>query len=101
VWIQPLSLAYTRMHGLPLSRHERPRVAWYGHMTMAPHLARVARHGQIDVTVTWGEPVAFDQQSDRKQVARALEAQVRRRTIQALRGRADEPPHSFLAQNRL
>src|SRR3974390_3176866 len=64
VWIQPLSIAYTRMRGLPVSRHERPRIAWYGRMTIGRHLAGVARHGRIDVTVTWGEPVAFDQQSD-------------------------------------
>ena len=89
VWIQPLSLAYTHARGLPLSRHDRPRVAWYGHMSMAPHLAGLARHGGVDVTLWWGEPVAFDEQSDRKQVARALEAQVRQRTVQVLRGRGE------------
>jgi 1-acyl-sn-glycerol-3-phosphate acyltransferase len=88
VWIQPLSLAYTHRRGMPLSRYERPRVAWYGKMSLAPHLAGLARGGGIDVSVMWGEPVAFDEQSDRKQVARALEAQVRRRTVQTLRGRS-------------
>jgi len=88
VWIQPLSIAYTHRRGLPLSRNERPRVAWYGKMSLAPHLAGLARGGGIDVSVMWGEPVAFDEQSDRKQVARALEAQVRRRTVQTLRGRS-------------
>jgi 1-acyl-sn-glycerol-3-phosphate acyltransferase len=87
VWIQPLSIAYTHRRGLPLSRNERPRVAWYGKMSMAPHLAGLARGSGVDVTVMWGEPVAFDEQSDRKQVARALEAQVRRRFVQTLRGR--------------
>ena len=87
VWIQPLSIAYTHMRGLPLGRHDRPRVAWYGKMSMAPHLARLARHGGVDVSLMWGEPVAFDEQSDRKQVARALEADVRQRTILTLRGR--------------
>ena len=86
VWIQPLSIAYTRMRSLPIARHERPHVAWYGHMSLAPHLTRLARHGRLDVSLTWGEPVAFDEQSDRKQVARALEADVRRRTVQTLRG---------------
>src|SRR6266545_2955552 len=86
VWIQPLSLAYTGMLGLPLGRNERPRVAWYGGMSMAPHLLGIARRGAIDVNVTWGEPVAFDETSDRKQIARALEAAVRRRTILTLRG---------------
>ena len=89
VWIQPLSLAYTHRRGLPLSRHERPRVAWYGKMSMAPHLAGMARSGGVDVSVMWGEPVAFDEQSDRKQVARGLEAQVRQRTVRMLRG--DKP----------
>jgi 1-acyl-sn-glycerol-3-phosphate acyltransferase len=90
VWIQPLSIAYTHMRGLPLARHDRPHVAWYGKMSMAPHLVRLARHGGVDVSVTWGEPVAFDEQSDRKQVARALEAQVRGRVTMVLRGRRDE-----------
>jgi 1-acyl-sn-glycerol-3-phosphate acyltransferase len=94
VWIQPLSIAYTHMRGLPLSRHDRPHVAWYGNMSMAPHLARLARHGGVDVSLMWGEPVAFDEQSDRKQVARALEAQVRRRTILTLRGRMNDAPSS-------
>jgi 1-acyl-sn-glycerol-3-phosphate acyltransferase len=86
VWIQPLSLAYTHLRGLPLSRRDRPRVAWYGHMSMAPHLAGLVRRGGVDVAVMWGEPVAFDEQSDRKQVARTLEAEVRRSTVRALRG---------------
>jgi 1-acyl-sn-glycerol-3-phosphate acyltransferase len=94
VWIQPLSLAYTHMCGLPLARHDRPRVAWYGKMSMAPHLAGLARRGGVDVSVMWGEPVAFDEQSDRKQVARALEGQVRQRTILTLRGRMDDAPSS-------
>ncbi len=102
VWIQPLSIAYTRMRGLPLGRHARPRVAWYGDVTMVAHLVGVARHGEIDVTVIWGEPVAFDGRSDRKEIARALEIEIRHRTAQALRGRAGEaPPHSFLPQNPL
>jgi lyso-ornithine lipid O-acyltransferase len=91
VWIQPLSIAYTRLHGLPLRRYDRPRVAWYGHMTLAPHFAHVTRQGDIEVNVTWGEPVAFEAQSDRKLIARALETEIRRRTIGALRGRAAEP----------
>jgi 1-acyl-sn-glycerol-3-phosphate acyltransferase len=86
VWIQPLSIAYTRVHGLPVVRRDRARVAWYGRMPLGPHFARIARTGGIEVTATWGEPVAFDEQSDRKQIARALEVAVRRHTRQAMRG---------------
>jgi len=89
VWIQPLSVAYTSLWGLPIERWDRPRVSWYGRRPLPPHLMGVARTGAIDVTVTWGEPVAFDEQSDRKEVARALEAQVRRCVTQARRGRGE------------
>jgi 1-acyl-sn-glycerol-3-phosphate acyltransferase len=89
VWIQPLSIAYTRLQGLPIGRRDRPRVSWYGKRPLPPHLMGVASRGAIDVTVTWGEPVAFDEQSDRKDVARSLETEVRRRTIGTLRGRPE------------
>ena len=51
---------------------------------------RVAMSGSPhhDVVVTWGEPVAFDEGSDRKSVARQLETTVRRLTNEAMRGPA-------------
>jgi lyso-ornithine lipid O-acyltransferase len=86
VWIQPLSIAYTRLQGLPLGRQHRPRVAWYGGAPLWPHLLGICQRGGIDVVVTWGEPVAFDETSDRKTIARSLETTIRRMTTQALRG---------------
>lgn len=85
VWIQPMSLAYTGMFGLPLGRQHRPNIAWYGDFDLIPHLTNVLRRGVFDVTVTWGEPVAFDETSDRKEVTRRLEAMVRQMTVTALR----------------
>ncbi|MGZ5897290.1 MAG: lyso-ornithine lipid O-acyltransferase [Xanthobacteraceae bacterium] len=87
VWIQPLSIAYTGLLGLPLGRQHRPLVAWYGDFELAPHFAEIIRRGGVDVTVTWGEPIAFDESSDRKATTRLLESTVRRMTSLALRGR--------------
>jgi 1-acyl-sn-glycerol-3-phosphate acyltransferase len=87
IWLQPMSIAYHGLLGIPLGRQHRPLIAWYGDFKMLPHLTGVLRRGAIDVTVSWGEPVAFDETSDRKQVARALEIRVRRLTSEALRGR--------------
>jgi lyso-ornithine lipid O-acyltransferase len=92
VWIQPLSVAYTGLLGLPLDRHARPRVAWYGGMAMWPHFSWLVAHGAVDVTVTWGEPLAYDEASDRKTVARHLEQAVRGLTVAALRGRTSPLP---------
>jgi lyso-ornithine lipid O-acyltransferase len=87
VWIQPMSLAYTQVLGLPLGRQHRNVVAWYGGLSLWPHLVGICRRGAVDIVVTWGEPVAFDEASDRKEVARELETRVRELTVNVLRGR--------------
>jgi len=86
VWIQPVSLAYVSQHGIPFGRHLRPRAAWYGKTSLVPHLKRVARQGAIDVVVTWGEPIRYDADTDRKILTKLLESSVRGYTIAALRG---------------
>jgi len=90
VWIQPLALAYTELLGLPIGRQHRHMVAWYGGLSLWPHLVGICRRGAIDVVVTWGEPVVFDESTDRKQAARELELKVREITTSVLRGRAKE-----------
>ncbi|MEZ5785978.1 MAG: lysophospholipid acyltransferase family protein [Xanthobacteraceae bacterium] len=85
--LQPLAITYVGFYGLPMGRQHRPIAAWYGALDLFPHLVAVLRHGAIDVTVSFGEPHGFDAQSDRKAVARVLEADVRRLATAALRGR--------------
>jgi 1-acyl-sn-glycerol-3-phosphate acyltransferase len=87
-WIQPLSIAYTAIRGLPLGRQGRSAVAWYGSMSLLPHLRQLVAQGMIDVTVSWGDPIPYGRSSDRKMVARQLEHSVRTMTVAALRGRA-------------
>jgi lyso-ornithine lipid O-acyltransferase len=85
VWIQPLSIAYVSQQGIPLGRHLRPRAAWYGKMGLVPHIGGIVRTGAVDVSVTFGEPIAYDGTTDRKELARALETSIRSLTIAALR----------------
>lgn len=76
VFLQPLALAYTRRNGLPVTRRERPFIAWYGDMELAPHLSEFLKGGPIDVVVTWGEPIPFN--GNRKEATAAAEMAVRR-----------------------
>jgi 1-acyl-sn-glycerol-3-phosphate acyltransferase len=98
VLIQPLSVAYTRLNGLPIGRLHRPAVAWYGGMELMPHLLRVLGQGALDVVLTWGEPVAYEAHTDRKAVTKTLELMVRRLTLASVRDRpeGDRAGHSFL-----
>jgi lyso-ornithine lipid O-acyltransferase len=94
VHLQPLAIAYTRRNGLPVSRRERPFIAWYGDMDLGPHLALFLQGNPVDVTVTWGEPISFA--GNRKQATAAAEAQVRkavRAAGRSLDGSPDPMPH--------
>ena len=50
VWIQPLSIAYTALHGMPMGRQHRHMAAWYGDMDLIPHLWALMKEGALDVT---------------------------------------------------
>jgi 1-acyl-sn-glycerol-3-phosphate acyltransferase len=91
IWIQPLSIAYVGLQGIPLGRHLRPRAACYGKMRLFPHIGAVARSGAVDVAVTWGAPVAYTAETDRKALARDLESAIRGHTVAALRGKPPIP----------
>jgi lyso-ornithine lipid O-acyltransferase len=83
--VQPMSLAYVGFGGVPMGRALRERVAWYGDADLMPHLACVLASGAVDVTVSWGEAIAYDMSADRKAIAREAEQSVRRMTTAALR----------------
>ena len=85
MFVQPLSICYTRQHGLPMGRQHRPLVAWYGDLEFMPHFKDFLRHGAVDVVITWGEPLPYGDGADRKAVARTLELAVRRTTAHTLR----------------
>ena len=77
VLVQPLTVAYRRRGGLPLTRRERPEIAWYGDMDLLPHLSAIMAGPPLDAVVSWGEPLAFDTGTDRKEVTRWLQGEIR------------------------
>lgn len=77
VRVQPLTVAYTRIGGMPIGRAERPRIGWTGDMDLAPHLWGVFTAGGIDVDVVWGTARPFGAGTDRKALAGELERAVR------------------------
>ncbi|WP_201862641.1 lysophospholipid acyltransferase family protein [Microvirga soli] len=76
VLMQPLAITYTHRHGLPVTRRDRPFIAWYGDMDLASHLRMFIQGIPLDVVVTWGEPMPFN--GNRKQATAFAEAEVRR-----------------------
>lgn len=77
VYIQPLSIAYTRVQGIPMGRQHRPLASWIGDAALAPHAAALLREGAVDVELHFGEPIEFSVGDDRKAATRRAEAAVR------------------------
>ena len=89
--VQPLSLAYTRLHGLPIDRALRPKFAWYGDMSMVPHIWAILCAGPIDVKIVLHEPVTLADFANRKELASYCEAHVRAGFLTAILGRPVRP----------
>jgi len=89
--VQPVSLAYTGFHGLPMGRENRPLFAWYGDMDLIPHLWEAVTAGPIDVVITFHEPMSVDTMGGRKPLAALAESIIRRGQADALAGLAAVP----------
>ncbi len=88
--IHTVTISYTHLHGLPIQRHQRPMVAWYGEMDMLSHVWNVLKSGPLDVTISISEPVPLASLSGRKELAAFSEARVRRDFVEHLTSR----PHA-------
>jgi len=66
VVVQPVSVVYRLLDGIPLGRFYRPFFAWYGDMTMPPHLWKMLGLGQLTVAMTFHEPVRLKDFGSRK-----------------------------------
>jgi 1-acyl-sn-glycerol-3-phosphate acyltransferase len=86
VKVQPVSTAFTGLHGLPMGRENRPLFAWYGDMEMVPHLWEALLAGPLDVVVQFHQPLSLDAM-DRKTLAARAEEIVRNGQAEALAGR--------------
>src|SRR3546814_107958 len=90
--VQPVSIAYTRLDGLPLGRYLRPFFAWYGDMELGPHLWHAIGLGRVTVMVEFHEPVTLDQFGSRKALSDHCHDVVSRGVAAALSGRAQSVP---------
>jgi lyso-ornithine lipid O-acyltransferase len=90
--VQPVSIAYVGLHGIPMGRENRPFFAWYGDMELVPHLWEAFELGPIDVVVEFHKPLTIDEAGGRKELAAAAEAAVREGVARALAGAHLAPP---------
>lgn len=104
--VQPVSVTYTQLDGMPMGRTLRPMFAWYGDMDLAPHLWEMAGLGAATVVVEFHAPVSIDAFGSRKALTDHCWRAVASGVASALSGReqriapppAPTPPAALPAQ---
>ena len=85
--VQPVSLAYTRLNGMPLGRHLRPFFTWYGEMALGSHLWRAVGMGPLTAVVQLHEAVTIASFGSRKKLAAHCQGVIASGLSSALAGR--------------
>jgi lyso-ornithine lipid O-acyltransferase len=97
VIVQPVSLAYTRLDGIPIGRAYRPFFAWYGAMDLMAHLWRMIGLGNVEVVVQFHPPTFLADCGSRKALAGYCYAHVAGGMASALFGRPQPVPMPAVA----
>jgi len=95
VIVQPVSIAYTRLDGMPIGRLYRPLFAWYGSVDLAPHIWSMIGLGTVEVVVEFHPPTFLSDCGSRKALAEYCYARIAGGLAGALFGRRQpmpEPP---------
>lgn len=87
VYVQPVAVAYTRIHGIAMGRYYRPIAAWPGDIELVPHLKDIVACGAIDVDVCFGEAMDYRAGANRKEVSATIARRIRALLASRLLGR--------------
>ena len=95
VVVQPVSIAYTKLDGLPLGRYFRPFFAWYGDMDLMSHLWRALGLGPCTVVVEFHPPVSIAAFGSRKALGDHCQRVVAAGVTAAITGRPTSYPEQL------
>jgi lyso-ornithine lipid O-acyltransferase len=70
--VQPVSIVYDRLNGLPMGRSSRPVCGWYGDMELGSHFWRLARYRGMRATILLHAPVDPAAYESRKALSRVV-----------------------------
>jgi 1-acyl-sn-glycerol-3-phosphate acyltransferase len=90
--IQPVTLAYTEVNGMPLVRSQKPWVAWLGDVELFAHLRQLMGRARIEALVEFHAPVTVAEAGSRKALAAYCEQEVRLGLERALRSERRHGP---------
>jgi 1-acyl-sn-glycerol-3-phosphate acyltransferase len=89
--VQPVTLVYDRINGLPVRRRDRPTLSWYGAMDLASHFPGVARLRSFHATLVLDAAIPPGRYGNRKLLSAALERRLAGNAACLRQGRSVEP----------
>lgn len=86
VTVQPVTLAYTHINGMPMLRSSRHKIAWVGDMDLVPHAWELLGLGKVRALIQFHDPVQRSDFANRKELARYCEQVIATGLMRANRG---------------
>lgn len=93
--IQPVTLAYTEVNGMPLVRSQKPWVAWLGEVELFEHLRQLMGRARIQAQIEFHAPISLAEAGSRKALAAYCESEVRLGLERALRSELRHGPQAL------
>ncbi len=90
-FIQPVTLVYDRIDGLPVRRTDRPVISWYGAMDMVSHFPGVARLRSLHATLVLDAAIPATANTNRKTLTALLESRLAGNAAALRQGRSVLP----------
>ena len=76
--VQPVSVTYAKLDGLPLGRGLRPHYGWYGNSPIGTHMVAGAGLGRLTLVLEWHPPKTIDDfNGNRKALAAYCESVIK------------------------
>jgi 1-acyl-sn-glycerol-3-phosphate acyltransferase len=98
--VQPVSIAYTRLDGIPLGRALRPLYTWFGDMDLPAHMWTMLGLGHLTIEVQFHEPTTIAAFGSRKALAVYAQEKVAAGHATLNAGGAPVPPRRRLLRRR-
>jgi 1-acyl-sn-glycerol-3-phosphate acyltransferase len=89
VVVQPVTVTYTKLQGMPIGRDYRPFFTWFGDMELVPHLLQALGFGPITAEVEFHAPLTVAEAGSRKALARHCETVIRAGHARQIQGLFD------------
>jgi len=89
--IQVVTIVYDGLEGLPVRRRDRPEIAWYGDMELAPHFLKIGRRWMVHATVILDPALEYRAFADRKALSAAVRTRLETNAAALRQGRAVGP----------